>query len=147
MRRCTSCHEEKSLDAFPRKPNGQPTAWCRLCWNRKQREWQHARKARRDGNASSPTPQSGLTYQYRAELVCTMCVRRVGELVIPHRFASIGVVPVPVRCRVCGGAAMPSGDTTRVGVGIMRLTADDLPRRGRPTKEMLARRALEEAVA
>ena len=69
-------------------------------------------------------------YAYLVELVCSLCSREIAAVRVPTPRSRV-VLLRPVRCQICGGPALASGDIARV------LVATPLnlhPRRGRPPR-------------
>ena len=69
-------------------------------------------------------------YAYLVELVCSLCSREIAFVRVPTPRSRV-VLLRPVRCQICGGQALASGEVARV------LVATPLnlhPRRGRPPR-------------
>lgn len=153
-RRCSKCRQDKPLSQF--SPHGTTLNWwCRPCCAEYQRKYTKKSRAATDapsqpapsGTASPPTAMVAAhrgPYEYLIELVCSMCGRAMGNVAVDHPRAPLPVLPTR-RCTACGGALMQSGDVSRRFVGIDPFTDEDKPRRGRPTKAVVAARRGREA--
>lgn len=72
---------------------------------------------------------------YRHELVCMMCGRPLGTIDSASEYPPRLLVVRRMRCDVCGGAPIYSGDkTTRLRDPIVPFTPDEKPKTGRPRK-------------
>jgi DNA-directed RNA polymerase subunit RPC12/RpoP len=80
-----------------------------------------------DGARCACPPQR---FEYVLQLVCSLCSRDIAAVRVPSPRSRI-VLLRPVRCQMCGGQALASGEVARV------LVATPLnlhPRRGRPPR-------------
>jgi len=83
-----------------------------------------------DGAHCACPPQR---YEYLLVLVCLLCSHPVTSVRVPTPRTRI-VLLRPIRCSICGGQTVVSGDVERVAIPAVIKWQTDAPRRGRPPK-------------
>jgi DNA-directed RNA polymerase subunit RPC12/RpoP len=80
-----------------------------------------------DGTRCACPPQR---FDYLLELVCSLCSREIAAVRVPTPRSRV-VLLRPVRCQICGGQALASGEVARV---LVAAPLNLHPRRGRPPR-------------
>jgi DNA-directed RNA polymerase subunit RPC12/RpoP len=106
-----------------RLPSGNYTDVCHDCGTRIVASTPEAV----DGARCACPPQR---FEYVLQLVCSLCSREIAAVRVPSPRSRIALLR-PVRCQMCGGQALASGDVARV---LVPTPLNLHPRRGRPPR-------------